>query len=285
MKTSPPQPPVNLSVFIGDDWLAYMGYPAYYPMSEMIAPSLLFSRTHEAVHVSNPSGFTVSSQCLMHAGNHWSQCQGTALALVYFDPLSPIGQSIQTHAKKSKHGFSPWSLPAKENDMLLNNILTQPVSQASAMQLVNYCKNTLIRPTSQHLSNRLIQTADLIARNPSGHLNVSSISAAVFWSADHLRKHFKQAVGMNLSQYQMWQRLRQMVHFACISQNDSGQAIGESMVHAAGFYDVSHGNRSMQRFFGMTVAAIAAPLGGFTDCRTRTLTHQAHLSINEHKPS
>lgn len=85
-------------------------------------------------------------------------------------------------------------------------------------------------------------------------------------SAEHVRKLFRQQVGMTLSSYQSWVRLYQVAANACDAHRSGQPHNASALVSAGGFYDASHASRAIRRYFDLLPTEMLAPKA-FVDCR------------------
>lgn len=99
-----------------------------------------------------------------------------------------------------------------------------------------------------------------------GRADPAAIAHELGLSAEHVRKLFRQQVGMTLSSYQSWVRLYQVAATACEAQQQGQLQCATELVNAGGFYDASHASRAIRRYFDLLPTEMLAPRA-FVDCR------------------
>lgn len=251
-------------LYLGSDWLLYAGTPGDYAWSEMLAPCLVLAAPGAPLRLAAGPQPVAEAMCWQHPAAVWSRAQGAGIVLLYLDPLSPEGMCLQ----HGQPGVAARALPAVPAwEPALFDALCHGAGSELARHCVSHWRRTVLGPvTPAAVDARLLAAAGLVAGQPEGRLDLAALAQAVQLSPEHLRKAFKQVTGMTLSRYQMLQRLRAMVHHACAAQRAGAAPHGETMVHAAGFYDTPHGNRALRQYFGLSVGSAAPPHGRFVDC-------------------
>ena len=254
------------SLYLGNDWLLYVDSSGRYEASEMVAPCLLLAQPGGELDVRAGDGRGLRSTALLHAPNLVSR-EDTALhgaAFLYLDPLSDAGHAVAGGC--AREGLRPWALPAACDwsprwfDLLVNGTADRDdvarwVARAQQALGVTGREGTRV-------DRRLHTVAHAVAADAAGRLSIAQLANQVHWSDEHLRKVFRECVGVTLSRYQMWCRIHRMLSSSC------GAASGmRTALEDAGFYDLPHGHRALRRYFGLTPGATLQPAIRRADCR------------------
>jgi AraC-like DNA-binding protein len=94
---------------------------------------------------------------------------------------------------------------------------------------------------------RLQRARDILEANPHAPLSIEEVAQRVGWSADHLRRVFRQALGQSPSEIQTKARL-QLARDLLRSENATIAEVGER----CGFDDPSHFARAFKSFTGLS---------------------------------
>ncbi len=260
--------PVAMSVYLGRDWLIYSASHGDFQYSEMLAPGLVLGSETAPISLTDHRARSITAACWLHAAGQWSSAMSAGVVVVYLDPLDACGHAIQ-HCTGG--GIQAWDLGVD-----LTWVTAAPgalwqgdVPPCSVRAWVDSLSQRLTAdlPRAPPIVQRLRRAAEALACEERARLPVSGLAADVGWSADHLRKEFRRAVGVTMSRYQLWWRMLRMVASACDQRARVERVHAATMILDAGFYDVPHGGRAMRRYFGITPSEAAAPRVRFVDCR------------------
>lgn len=263
------QPAISGVVYLGNDWLLYADPDLVFKLSENVAPALVLGPAHRPATLTLRDGHEVCASVMLHASGVWSQLvQRSALAFLYVDPLSGAGSQLQ---RRAGGGVVAW--PGA--DLLPRH----------GIELARLCNGEVPAAHMQHwVAGLLAEVADEAdGRAPidtrltslraglhlrgEGRVDPAAIAHALGLSAEHVRKHFRQQVGMTLSSYQAWVRLYQVAANACEAQQLGHTPGATELVNAGGFYDASHATRAIRRYLDLLPTEMIAPRA-FVDCRS-----------------
>lgn len=263
------QPAISGVVYLGNDWLLYADPDLVFKLSENVAPALVLGPAHRPAALTLRDGHEVCAPVMLHASGVWSQLvQRSALAFLYVDPLSGAGSRLQ---RRARGGVVAWP---RADLLACHGIeLTHLCSgEVPAGQMQPWVAGLLAEVADEAdgrapIDPRLTSLRTGLHLRGEGRVDPAAIAHALGLSAEHVRKHFRQQVGMTLSSYQAWVRLYQVAATACEAQQ-LGHAPGATeLVNAGGFYDASHATRAIRRYFDLLPTEMIAPRA-FVDCRS-----------------
>jgi AraC-like DNA-binding protein len=255
-------------VYLGSGWLLYADPDLLFQWSENVAPALVLGSAAQPATLALRDGGEVSAPVLLHASGVWSQLpQRSAMAFLYVDPLSDTGVCLQRRALAH---VVPWP----HADLLPRH----------GLQLHALCQGDLRPDEVRHgvsavldevtagaadcvrLDPRLMRLRDRLHQHSEGRADPAAMASELGLSAEHVRKLFRQQVGMTLSSYLAWARLYQVAVNACDAQRRGQPQSATELVSAGGFYDASHATRAIRRYFDLLPTEMVAPRA-FVDCR------------------
>ncbi|PJI47829.1 MAG: hypothetical protein CTR55_17475 [Pseudomonas sp.] len=237
------------ALYVGPDWILYAG-PGGYDHSEMLAPAILLGGPEDVLTCCLREGEELSSICLLHPAGIWSSVVATRTIVIYLDPLSAAGQAIQHRPCTLKEA------PQIHNRLLECNpgfegVFSARLAPADIRTLVSTVKAVVaVKNESQLEDERLKLVAQELSKNPVGRLDLSSLAAVCGLSSERLRHLFKRQVGMTLSKYKTWQQLHAMFRHLVSTQGPAYDWKPHEAFLSAGFYDDSHGYRTIFQYFG-----------------------------------
>lgn len=264
-----PSPPVgDGAVYLGDGWLIYASAQFQFDWSEFVAPGFVFGLPPAGLTLSLQERAAVSGTLLLHAGGVWSELGEAMGGVLYLDPLTPAGTVMQRMAAGA---VSPRACP--EGATLAGFL---PALCAGDVRAGHVCDwvDSLTGPFAQEslaapvFDPRLADLRVWLRHHREGRVDVAAMSRRVGLSPDHLRQHFRRRTGLTMSSYLAWLRLFSMAEQACEAALSNQRGNAASMMHAAGFYDASHGSRAIRRYFALKPSEMLDP-GRFIDCRSR----------------
>lgn len=264
----PLQPAISGVVYLGHDWLLYADPDLVFNLAENVAPALVLGPAQRPARLTLRDGHEVCAPVMLHASGVWSQLlQHSALAFLYVDPLSGAGSWLQRRARGSVVAW-PGADLLPRHGVELAHLCS---GEVSAGQMQHWVAGLLAEVAGDAegrapIDTRLAGLRTGLHLRGEGRVDPAAIAHALGLSAEHVRKHFRQEVGMTLSSYQAWVRLYQVAANACEAQQ-LGHAPGATeLVNAGGFYDASHASRAIRRYFDLQPTEMLAPRA-FVDCR------------------
>jgi AraC-like DNA-binding protein len=255
-------------VYLGRDWLLYADPDLRFNLSQNVAPALVFGPTHRPATLTMRDGGQVRARVLLHACGAWSSMTARSpLAFLYVDPLSDAGACLQRRAQAS---VVPWP----DGDLMQRHGLdlqdlyggAVPAAQAGRWVARVLADAVALSGAAPHLDPRLAGLRERLHQRGEGRADPAVMAGELGLSAEHVRKLFRQQVGMTLSSYQSWVRLYQVAANACDAQHSGLPHNASELVSAGGFYDASHASRAIRRYFDLLPTEMLAPKA-FVDCR------------------
>ncbi|WP_447590868.1 hypothetical protein [Aquipseudomonas campi] len=236
-------------LYVGPDWIMYAG-PGGYEYSEMLSPAILLSRQSEPIVCQAASGEQLKSSCLLHPAGEWSSVSASSLVVIYLDPLSAPARTIQLASS------SPLVCPQlieRQQDYSTDydHLFTEEASSDDATRFISALR-AAISATADHRSEdeRIRHVANELTQNPVGRLDLKRLAGIVGLSAERLRHLFKQQIGMTLSKYKAWRQVHSMFCHMVSEQGPVYDWNTHQALQSAGFYDDSHGYRTITQYFG-----------------------------------
>lgn len=255
-------------VYLGQDWLMYADPVLRFNLSQNVAPALVLGPEQAPATLTLRDGSAVCSPVFLHAGGAWSGMAGcSAMAFLYVDPLTAVGASLQQRAQAS---VLPWHGAGlmRRHGMELSELCTGGVpADRVGRWVVAVLAEVLAAPGGlMRLDPRLTGLRERLHQRGEGRADPAAVARELGLSAEHVRKLFRQQVGMTLSSYQAWVRLYQVAVGACEAQQRGLAQSATELVGAGGFYDASHASRAIRRYFDLLPTEMLAPKA-FVDCR------------------
>lgn len=255
-------------VYLGRDWLLYADPDLRFNLSQNVAPALVFGPTQGPATLTLRDGAQVCAPVLLHACGAWSgMARRSALAFLYVDPLSDVGAGLQQRAQAS---VLPWPDAdlMQRHGMDLQDLCGGQVSAAQAGRWVAGVLADVagLSGGAARMDPRLAGLRERLHLRGEGRADPAVLAGALGLSAEHVRKLFRQQVGMTLSSYQSWVRLYQVAASACDAHHSGLPHNASELVSAGGFYDASHASRAIRRYFDLLPTEMLAPKA-FVDCR------------------
>jgi AraC-like DNA-binding protein len=256
------------SLYLGSDWLLYVDSSARYKASEMVAPCLLLAQPGGALDIRGDNGRALCASTVLHAPNVVSSEDSArhGAAFLYLDPLSDAGHAV-AHGCRAQ-GVRSWALPAgcDWSPPWFEALVNGRAHRADVARWVAQAQHALgalaCEGEGARVDRRLHTVANAVAADAAGRLSIAQLATQVHWSDEHLRKVFRECVGITLSRYQMWCRIHRLLSSSCGPSSDA-----RSTLEDAGFYDLPHGHRALRRYFGLSAGATLQPAIRRADCR------------------
>ena len=258
-------------VYLGRDWLLYADPDLRFNLSENVAPALVFGPSQGPATLTLRDGTAVSAPVLLHASGAWSgMTVRSPLAFLYADPLSDVGVGLQ---QRAAGGVVPWPDAdlMQRHGVDLHALCGGAVPAAEAGPWVARVLADVGCPprVTAGIDPRLAGLRERLHQRSEGRADPAVIAGELGLSAEHVRKLFRQQVGMTLSSYQAWVRLYQVAANACDAHHSGQPHNASELVSAGGFYDASHASRAIRRYFDLLPTEMLAPKA-FVDCRRAT---------------
>lgn len=255
-------------VYLGSGWLLYADPDLQFNLSEGVAPALVFGSAAQPATLTLRDGREVRAEVLLHASGVWSQLpQRSAMAFLYVDPLSDMGVCLQRSALAHVVPCSDADLMQRHGMQLHALCQGEPQSEeVSHWVSAVMCSVTAGAAECVRLDHRLMRLRSRLHQHSEGRADPAALASELGLSAEHVRKLFRQQVGMTLSSYLAWARLYQMAAGACDAQQSGLPQNATDLVNAGGFYDASHATRATRRYFDLLPTEMVTPRA-FVDCR------------------
>lgn len=248
-------------VYLGRDWLLYAHPDLRFNLSENVAPALVFGPTQGPATLTLRDGTAVCAPVLLHASGAWSGLSvRSPLAFLYADPLSDVGVGLQ---QRAAGGVVPWAdgglmrchgvdLP----DLCSGAV---PAAQVGRWVAAVLAEVAGLSVAPARVDPRLAGLRERLHQRSEGRADPAVMAGELGLSAEHVRKLFRQQVGMTLSSYQSWVRLYQVAANACDAHHSGLPHNASELVSAGGFYDASHASRAIRRYFDLLPTEMLAP--------------------------
>ncbi len=255
-------------VYLGNDWLMYADPDLAFSQTENVAPALILGSAVNPVSLTMSDGSEVCGTVLLHASGVWSQlARRCALAVLYLDPLSDEGVCLQRLAMGGAVVCSDAAL-IKRHGVALDTLCEGNATAARVRRWVSDVLGELSASSGEkpRVDARLFELRSLLHQRSEGRADPEALAGRLGLSAEHVRKLFRQQVGMTLSSYLAWARLYQLTASACEAQGKGQSQSVSQLVSAGGFYDASHASRAIRRYFDLLPTEMLTPKA-FVDCR------------------
>lgn len=248
-------------VYLGRDWLLYADPDLRFNLSENVAPALVFGPTQGPATLTLRDGTAVCAPVLLHASGAWSGLSvRSPLAFLYADPLSDVGVGLQ---QRAAGGVVPWP----DGDLMRCHGVDLPdlcSGAVPAAQVGRWVAEVLaevagLSVAPARVDPRLAGLRERLHQRSEGRADPAVMAGELGLSAEHVRKLFRQQVGMTLSSYQSWVRLYQVAANACDAHHSGQPHNASALVSAGGFYDASHASRAIRRYFDLLPTEMLAP--------------------------
>jgi len=237
------------SLYVGVDWMIYAG-PDGYERSEMLAPALLLAEPGKYIHCSIEGGSGCCSPCVLHPAGKWSNASADSIVIIYFDPLSSAGRSIQS-AGANATSASAALIESIPNRQLFNDLKSGAVSSGRAVNFISEVSDALSGTIRlPEIDSRVVTVAQALGIHSSGRLDLAKLSALTTTSPERLRHLFKHQVRITLSKYKAWKQLHSMIRNVVESSSGKFEWKTTPAIQQAGFYDDAHGYRTLSQYFG-----------------------------------
>lgn len=236
------------SLYIGPDWIMYAG-PDGYERSQMLSAAILLGEPGKPL-LCQFSGGELSASCLLHPAGMWSTVSAAPFIVIYLDPMSTSGRKIQCGSGSPRSSAQVLErLPNYAEDF--DRICRADFSAHDATLFTAALRTGIEATGARQMEDpRLECVARALSENPVGRLDLKRLAGMVGFSADYLRHLFKQQTGITLSKYKTWNQLHVMLCQIVRTQGPIYNWNTHESLQSAGFYDDSHGYRTIAQYFG-----------------------------------
>ena len=236
------------SLYIGPDWIMYAG-PDGYEHSQMLSPAILLGAPGKPLLCQFSDG-ELSASCLLHPAGVWSSVSPAPFIVIYLDPLSTSGRTIQYGCGAPKRSAQALDrLP--DYAAIFARISNADLSARDATLFMEALRTSIEVTGGRRMEDaRLECVAGMLSENPVGRLDLKRLASRVGLSSEHLRHLFKQQTGITLSKYKTWNQLHVMFCHIVRTQGPIYNWDTHETLQSAGFYDDAHGYRTLSRYFG-----------------------------------
>ena len=193
----------------------------------------------------NSKNTEVQTAVLKSKQNHQIQGRDTTLLVILAEPLSPHGLFIQSLTKKPLH-YSE-KLCSEINDILRKYSGNIPVRNFIDTLLLKLGKPF---PPSEINDKRIKNSIDYIKENSGRVIFIHELADSIALSESRLQHLFKEKTGVPISQYVIWERMKNAIKAASTNQNLTAAAFD------AGFSDSAHISRTFKSMFGLNPSRI-----------------------------
>lgn len=166
---------------------------------------------------------------------HCLNSYGGRVLILLADPLSTAGDRLQV--KKKSDLISAVEQFPKEPG---------PESLKSWLQFVLGLENEPLQPRDERLERVLSH----IAEHLDQPYELKQLAEAACLSESRLQHLFKEEMGIAISQYVLWERIKEAVRFTAGGNDLTSSAL------ASGFSDSAHMSRTFKRMFGFSPSSI-----------------------------
>lgn len=244
----------KMGIYVGNDWLLYIDQAADYQQSITMAPVLMLAEPGETLSIV-PDGTDVPlvSSAILAGPTAGSQSHSSCAGglFLYFEPVSAAGIALTNLAKEETSNHRPWHLPQSTSlssdwfhNLLGGNFKPEDLnSWVAEIKLMLQSES----PIQGGVNWRFQTIADAIHANPSGRIDTEILATSVGWSSAHLRQNFRNHVGLTMSKYQIWCRFFLLANQTVFEQMNGDNPTATDRLLDAGFYDASHGLRSLRK--------------------------------------
>ena len=262
------------AVYLGDDWMLYASTDISYEWSEAVAPCLILGcDTGELCLSWGDEKVNSKGQAFLHAAGVYSAIPDRVAAVIlYFDPLSQTGASMQRLAGESVDVVTAASAGVAYQESL-HSFCDGSLDGASARTTVARIAAAVLPKGKdrRRIDPRFSALRDWFFEEFEGRIDVDLLGESVGVSGDHLRQIFRSQVGMTLSSYASWVRLYQTACAATHSAGENKKVNASRLLSEVGFYDASHASKVMRRYLDLKPTEMLEPKK-FVDCRARNST-------------
>lgn len=236
------------SLYVGTDWLIYAGLNGY-EYSEMLSPAVLLGAADGPLVCQWTDGI-VTSSCLLHPAGVWSSLKAPTFILIYFEPVSAAGSTLQRFLGAPSE-LRPLLKYLGDHPQTIAKIMDATFTSSEATHLIEKVRIGLekllgVKPEDP----RVRRVAEALSENPAGRLDLKCLAKIANLSTNRLRHLFKMQTGTTLSKYKSWRQIHTMLCHLVKTRGSIYDWRTQGALQSAGFYDDSHGYRTISQYFG-----------------------------------
>jgi AraC-like DNA-binding protein len=243
------------AVFVWPDRALFIGDRSETSLHSHHAIELSVALDDLGIDLSAPGGPSLAGVggAVVRAGaEHRLAIPGPKVAVLYVDPQSDMATSLHEWLGAEDLRALPRDVVGEHRTRLRSLLETTDLglqeAKAGCSALLACFAQESPRPAVDYRVRRAIVRIDEALDEPP---TLEELASELKVSSSHLRHMFREQVGLPLSRYVLWMRLR-----AGLLQALQGKGMAES-AQAAGFSDAAHFTRTCRQMFGLPPTAFA----------------------------
>lgn len=239
---------LSFQLFIKDDFIFYTGEGVNTLHHSYPAASIIIAQ-HGAFEIYHNNKVQSSNFCILPVNyHHVFRCdKNIPIIMLFIDPKSHFLSPLK---KKFKLGREMVHLAGIEEKNISQWLFSNEIFNTN--HIYTFLNDFVLMDNEQSrpIDDRILKTIELIENHQENPLIITDISKKIFLSESRLRSIFKKEMGVSISTYTRWVRLKK-----------AGMAITKGMkftsaCYQAGFYDVAHFNRVFREMFGINPSSV-----------------------------
>jgi AraC-like DNA-binding protein len=168
--------------------------------------------------------------------------------VISIDPLSKKGRVLINSLNGQSHVLLNSIYDSNELKYFVKSYWDNKQNNSSEFNPYKLVETLDIHPNSNLILDRRVEQAlYFIDSHISESFKVEEISGYVGLSESRLRTLFNQNVGISLSSYILWHRMKLALKYLAINHKNLGES-----AHEAGFTDHPHFTRTFRKMFGVS---------------------------------
>lgn len=213
---------------------------------------------HKGIAVQNYKAQSIhTGQCIVIFEDvpHKVLAKDNQIVVIYLEPEDSHNQQFLTALRQTRSdGINTLPLTGKELGSISQHLCAD-VDIDKVWKTVNeavglvYSPSPSLRPEDK----RVRAVIDIIASQRGSAVDLAFLSSKVFLSPSRLTHLFKQEVGIPISRFIVWWRVR-----AAIEQLSMSATLTEA-AHASGFSDLPHMSKTFKQLFGFAPSSLFKP--------------------------
>ena len=181
--------------------------------------------------------------------------QAGQIVVIYLEPEDRHNQQFLTALRQTRSdGINTLPLKGKDLGSISQQLFTD-VDIEKLWKTVNEAIGLVYSPSPSPRpeDKRVRAVIDIIASQRGCAIDMAFLSSKVFLSPSRLTHLFKQEVGIPISRFIVWWRVR-----AAIEQLSKSATLTEA-AHASGFSDLPHMSKTFKQLFGFAPSSLFKP--------------------------
>ena len=186
---------------------------------------------------------------------HKVLAQDNQIVVIYLEPEDRQNQQFLAALRQARSdGINTLPLTGKELGSISQHLFSD-VDIDKVWKTVNKAVGLVYSPalSSRPEDKRVRAVIDIIASQRGCAIDMAFLSSKVFLSPSRLTHLFKQEVGIPISRFIVWWRVR-----AAIEQLSKSATLTEA-AHASGFSDLPHMSKTFKQLFGFAPSSLFKP--------------------------